>query len=249
MGWDEISNSVCPIARALALVGDRWTMLILIELVRGVHRFDELQAQTGMSSHLLSTRLKRMEQDGLIERRAYSERPPRFEYYSTQKGKGLDPVLMILRTWGRKWEGDCPPGQPATTVRHKASGIVLDDLWQIPGGGRDFTFDEVEAIPGPAFAAERAKRSAAFHAREPKLRTPDASPDSATKRPAKLAAKPATKSAAKPTTKPAAKPTTKPAAKLATKLATKLAATPRTAAKKAPAASAGKATATARARR
>lgn len=164
MGWDEISNSVCPVARALALVGDRWTMLILMELVRGTHRFDELQAQTGMSSHLLSTRLKRMEQDGLIERRPYSERPLRNAYFSTKKGQELDPVLMMLRTWGRKWEGDCPDGQPATTLRHKESGAVIDALWQLPGGGKDFTFDQVEATPGPLFIAERASRKSAFMA-------------------------------------------------------------------------------------
>lgn len=206
MGWDEISNSVCPVARALALVGDRWTMLILMELVRGVHRFDELQAQTGMSSHLLSTRLKRMEQDGLIERRAYSERPPRYAYYSTKKGQELDPVLMMLRTWGRKWEGDCADGQPATMLRHKASGTVIDDLWQIPGGGKDFTFDQLEAFPHPQFIAERVGRKAAFAARSAKPATPEPEEKSPPKRRAKAApavAKPAAvKKAAATVSKP-----------------------------------------------
>ena len=172
MSWDEISESVCPIARSLVLVGDRWTMLILRELTMDVHRFDELQAQTGMSSHLLSTRLKRMEEDGIIARHLYNERPPRYEYHTTQKGKELDPLLMMLRTWGRKWEGDYPPGEPAVTLVHKTSGIVLDDLWQIPNGGKDFTFDDIEPIVGAAFAAERANRSAAFQAgKQPALKT------------------------------------------------------------------------------
>jgi len=175
MGWDDISNSFCPVARALALVGDRWTMSILMELVRGEHRFDGLQAQTGMSSHLLSTRLKRMEHDGLIERRAYSERPPRYEYHSTKKGRELDPLLMMLRTWGRKWEGDCPDGQPATTLRDKATGAVVDDLSQLSGRAGDFTFDLLEATPGPMFVAERAGRKAAFAARpQKKWRSPPA---------------------------------------------------------------------------
>lgn len=169
MGWDDISNSVCPIARALALVGDRWTLLILLEMVRGMHRFDELQAQTGMSSHLLSTRLKRMEQDGLVERRRYSERPLRHAYYATPKAQELDPVLMLLRTWGHKWEGDTPRAPPATTLRLKETGAVLNELWDLPGGGKGFTFDLVDATPGPAFAAERARRSAAFHARTAKV--------------------------------------------------------------------------------
>ena len=164
MSWDEVSDSVCPIARSLALVGDRWTMLILRELSMGVHRFDDLQAQTGMSSHLLTQRLKRLEQDEIIERRLYNERPPRYEYHVTQKGKELDPLLMMLRTWGRKWEGDEPCGEPAVTLVHRKTGIVLDDLWQIPGGGRDFTFDDVEPTVGAAFAAERNQRSEAFYA-------------------------------------------------------------------------------------
>ena len=167
MSWDEVSDSVCPIARSLAIVGDRWTMLILRELGMGMHRFDELQAQTGMSSHLLTLRLKRLEKDGIIERRQYNERPPRFEYHKSAKGKELDPVLMMLRTWGRKWEHDCPHGEPAVTLVHRASGIELDDLWQIPGGGRDFTFDEVDGTIGPAFAAERERRREAFRSGQP----------------------------------------------------------------------------------
>ena len=171
MSWDEVSDSVCPIARSLALVGDRWTMLILRELSMGVHRFDELQAQTGMSSHLLTVRLKRLESDGIIERRIYHERPARYEYHPTQKGRELDPLLMMLRSWGNKWEFDCPPDEPAVRLVHKASGIELQDLWQIPDcGGRDFTFDDVEPFVGKAFAAERAQRSAAFQDGAPKVK-------------------------------------------------------------------------------
>jgi len=162
MSWDEVNDSVCPIARSLALVGDRWTMLILRELGMGSHRFDALQAQTGMSSHLLTLRLKRLESDGVIERRQYSERPPRYEYHKTQKGRELDPVLMMLRTWGRKWEYDCQHEAPAVKLVHKASGVELDDLWQIPGGGRDFTFDDVEATISDTYAAEREQRANAF---------------------------------------------------------------------------------------
>ena len=203
MGWDEISNSYCPIARALALVGDRWTMLIMMEMVRGQHRFDDLQALTGMSSHLLSTRLKRMEADGLIERRAYSERPPRYEYYATKKGQGLDPVLLMLRSWGRKWEGDCPDGQPATLLRHKKTGQVVDELCQLPDGGRNFSFDQLDATPNPLFAAERARRREAFYGREgkaPKAEAEDvkaaAPPRAARKAPAQAAAPVVTKAAA-----------------------------------------------------
>jgi len=73
------------------------------ELFLGTKRFDDIMAQTGMSSHLLSARLKRMEGDLLIERRRYTDCPPRFEYYATTKGKQLDAVLLVLRAWGMRW--------------------------------------------------------------------------------------------------------------------------------------------------
>jgi DNA-binding HxlR family transcriptional regulator len=102
MAWAEIGNSICPIARALAVVGDRWTVLILRELFLGAKRFEEFQVQTGMSSHLLSTRLKRLERDGVIARRPYSQRPARHEYRFTDKGLDLYPLLLSLKNFGEK---------------------------------------------------------------------------------------------------------------------------------------------------
>lgn len=161
MSWDSVCESVCPIARSLAVVGDRWTLLILRELSMGVHRFDDLQAQTGMSSHLLTTRLKRLESDGVIERRLYSERPPRYEYHRTQKGRELDTVLMALRSWGQKWEVGEDQDQSVRLV-HKKSKKVINHLWQSPNGGKDFTFEDVDAYLSPAFAKEREDRQIAF---------------------------------------------------------------------------------------
>lgn len=161
MSWDSVCETVCPIARSLAIVGDRWTLLILRELSMGVHRFDDLQAQTGMSSHLLTTRLKRLEGDGVIERRLYNERPPRYEYHPTQKGKELDPLLMVLRSWGRKWEvGEAQ--EDAVKLVHKKTRKSVDHLWQAPNGGKNFTFDDVDAFPGAEFAREREARRTAF---------------------------------------------------------------------------------------
>ena len=164
MSWDSACESVCPIARSLAVVGDRWTLLIMRELSLGVHRFDDLQAQTGMSSHLLSTRLRRLEQDGVIERQLYIERPPRYEYHATKKGKELDGVLMLLRSWGQKWQTDEPRGEQAVKMVHKTSRKVINHLWQIPEGARNFTFDKVEGTLSPRYEAERAERTATFRA-------------------------------------------------------------------------------------
>jgi DNA-binding HxlR family transcriptional regulator len=92
----------CPIARALALVGDRWTLLILRDLsLEGPQKFHELQESVeGIGPTTLSDRLKAMLDSGIIERRFYSEHPPRAEYVITDKGKGLLPVLKALKTWG-----------------------------------------------------------------------------------------------------------------------------------------------------
>ncbi|HET7622476.1 MAG TPA: helix-turn-helix domain-containing protein [Gemmatimonadaceae bacterium] len=87
------------------MVGDRWTMLILRELFVGAIRFEEFQAQTGMSPHLLSTRLKRLEGDGVVARHLYSTSPPRHEYRLTRKGLDLYPLLLSLKSWGGKWCG------------------------------------------------------------------------------------------------------------------------------------------------
>jgi DNA-binding HxlR family transcriptional regulator len=162
MGWDEIAESVCQISCALSEVGDRWTLLIMLELSMGSRRFDELQAQTGISSHLLSTRLKRMEEDGLIERRQYLERPPRYEYHATAKGKELDAVLLTLRAWGLRWGQSALGSDPSIAMVYKATGEVIDGHWQIPNTGRPFTFDDVEATMHDSYRHEREAKGAVF---------------------------------------------------------------------------------------
>jgi len=167
VSWDDVCDSVCPIARALSVVGDRWTLLIMRELSLGVHRFDELQAQTGMSSFLLSTRLKRLEEDGVLEKRLYSKRPARYEYHATEKGRGLDPVLLMLRAWGMQWGGYRASAEPGMKFVHKRTKKVIDAEW-VPPSGKPFTFADVEGTPSRAFAAEREAKRAAFIAAKPR---------------------------------------------------------------------------------
>src|SRR6202012_2128271 len=99
-------DTLCPIAHSTGLVGDRWSILIVRELLLGQTRFQDLQAQTGATSQMLAARLKRLEADGLVSRQAYSQRPPRYEYRLTPKGVQLMPVILALRTWGERW---CKP--------------------------------------------------------------------------------------------------------------------------------------------
>ena len=94
----------CPVARTLDLIGERWTTLILRDLLRdGPRRYQDFQESlAGIAPNTLSARLKDMEAAGLIERKPYSEHPPRLEYHLTDKGRSLGPVLKALREWGQR---------------------------------------------------------------------------------------------------------------------------------------------------
>jgi len=164
MGSMDSCDSVCEVARALAVVGDRWTLLIMRELTLGMHKFEEIQAHTGMSSHLLATRLKRMEEEGLLKRKQYSVHPVRFEYFATPMGKELDGVTLALRGWTMRWGKYKRGAEPAFKMVHKKTGDVIGARWQAPKGARPFTFDDVEGTLSDAFAAERTARRAAFKA-------------------------------------------------------------------------------------
>ncbi len=91
---------MCAIADALEVVGDRWSLLILRELNFGVHRFNDIRANTGAPRETLTTRLRELEDAGVIVRRQYSEHPPRDEYVLTDSGRSITPVLRALRKWG-----------------------------------------------------------------------------------------------------------------------------------------------------
>jgi DNA-binding HxlR family transcriptional regulator len=115
---DSMGESVCPSARSPAVVGDRWTMLLVRELFMGTRRFDEIQAQTAVPSHLLSIRLERLEEDGVIVRKPYQDRPLRHEYRLTPKDKDLYVAILSLRAWGMKWCGSNGSAAPAVKIVH-----------------------------------------------------------------------------------------------------------------------------------
>ena len=97
----------CPVARTLDVIGERWSILILRDLLlKGPRRFQDLQdSLAGAAPNTLSARLKALEKQGLIERKLYSEHPPRLEYHLTDRGRSLGPVLAALRDWGRRHTG------------------------------------------------------------------------------------------------------------------------------------------------
>lgn len=105
----EQSGRPCSIAAALALIGDRWTLLIVRELVYGNHRFAQIARNTAAPRDRLAARLRQLVADGLVEQRPYQENPPRSEYHLTTAGRALGPVLQILREWGDAWAVTTPP--------------------------------------------------------------------------------------------------------------------------------------------
>lgn len=122
---DKPTPRNCSVADALELLGDRWSLLVVRELLYDVRRFSELRANTGAPRDVLTARLRRLEAHGLLERRPYQERPLRHEYRLTPAGRGLRPVLLTLREWGNQWgDGDTSAEVPAVRFAH-ACGAEL----------------------------------------------------------------------------------------------------------------------------
>jgi DNA-binding HxlR family transcriptional regulator len=123
----EPQNGSSPLAEALARVGDRWTLLVVEALLSGPSRFNDLLGQIpGIAANILSERLKRLEREGLLIARPYSQRPPRAAYQLTAEGAELAGVLRLLAHWGAKH------ADPAEAPRHTACGTPLEARWYCP---------------------------------------------------------------------------------------------------------------------
>lgn len=134
----------CSIARALEIVGERWTLLIVRDAFLGRRRFDEFQESLGISRNVLTERLNRLVDEEILERVLYQEHPARYEYRLTRKGRDLHLALTGLRQWGDRYASDKPP----TLLRARADGRpVVAAL--IPKGEPHLRVDEVELVPGP----------------------------------------------------------------------------------------------------
>jgi len=106
MNTKLLSDASCPIARSLTCVGDAWSMLILRDAGMGRTRFDEFRKSLGIAPTILTRRLATLTEEGLLEKRRYSERPPRDEYVLTAAGRDFLPVLVLLGAWGRQYRGE-----------------------------------------------------------------------------------------------------------------------------------------------
>ncbi|MEQ3709473.1 MAG: helix-turn-helix domain-containing protein [Tateyamaria sp.] len=152
MSRSDLPSHTCTIARAAAQVGDEWTILIMREMFLGTRRFDDILRLTGMSSHLLSQRLKKLEAQGVIRRELYSERPPRHEYRLTEKGLELWAVIIALKQWGDRWLSteDTP-----VQIMHKTCGNVVRPQMTCPDCGERIEAHDAEAQLSRTFELER----------------------------------------------------------------------------------------------
>lgn len=107
----RFSDDPCPIARTVDLMGDWWTPIVMREAFLGTRRFDDFQKSLSLSRGILAQRLARLVDEGLLEKRLYEERPPRYEYVLTEKGRDFYPVLAAIWRWGTDWlwAGDDEP--------------------------------------------------------------------------------------------------------------------------------------------
>lgn len=151
MRWRDIGGVPCSVARTLSVVGDRWTLLVLRDCFLGVRRFDDFQARLGATSHVLADRLRKLVEAGVLDRVPYQERPPRFEYRLTEKGRDLYPVIAALVRWGDRWmAGD---DGPPLELRHRPCGHRTTPELACSECGEPLDPRDLEVRPGPALRA------------------------------------------------------------------------------------------------
>lgn len=136
----------CSVAQCLEVVGEWWTMLIIRDLVLGVRRFDEFQERLGISRNVLTQRLARLVDDGVVEKRRYQDHPPRYEYRLTEKGRDLWPILTAMRQWGDRYAA---PNGPRLLLRHRACGHVAEPVLHCPDCGEDVAARDYTVEVGP----------------------------------------------------------------------------------------------------
>ena len=147
MAGIPFSEMSCSIARALDVVGERWSLLILRDAFNGVRRFDDFQRGLGIARNILTDRLESLVAHGVIERRPYQKHPPRYEYELTAKGRELYPVLIALRTWGDRYSAG--PDGPSVLVRHRDCGGDAVARTVCDRCGEELRPRDMRVTPGP----------------------------------------------------------------------------------------------------
>lgn len=143
MRWNDLADEACPVARGLSVVGDRWTMLVLRDCFLGYRRFDQMQERLGITRHVLTDRLRKLEAAGVLRREPYQERPLRHEYRLTERGKALYPVLVTLIDWAN---AHIPPqDEPSVTLLSRETGDPIAPVLIDAHTGKPITHRTVHA--------------------------------------------------------------------------------------------------------
>jgi len=139
-------DMACSIAQCLEVVGDWWTMLVVRDVMLGVTRFDDLQSDLGISRNVLTDRLAKLVDADVLERVAYQDHPPRYDYRLTKKGRDLWPVLTAMRQWGDRWAA---PDGPPLVAEHRSCGHVVTAVLHCSECGERLAGRDLRLIAGP----------------------------------------------------------------------------------------------------
>jgi DNA-binding HxlR family transcriptional regulator len=150
------SNKECSIARAMDVVGDRWSILLLREAYYGTRRFDEFQYFLGVAPNILSTRLKKFVDLGMMTRVPLPEHRGRYEYVLTAKGRDFFPTYLALKKWGDDWLAE--PQGPQVVFRDRASGRKIQYPTLLSARGDPLQLEDIEIVPGAGAVPFNRKR-------------------------------------------------------------------------------------------
>jgi DNA-binding HxlR family transcriptional regulator len=144
-------SQICSVARTLEVVGERWTLLIVRDALLGLRRFEDFQDDLGVARNVLADRLRRLVEHGILERVRYQERPERFEYQLTERGRELMMVVFALMHWGDRHLAG-PEGLPRLT-RHAGCGGSVEERHVCSRCGSVLEPRDIDVLPGPALTA------------------------------------------------------------------------------------------------
>ena len=158
MKWNALEEEPCSLARTVAVIGDRWSLLILRECFMRKRRFEAFEASLGITRHLLADRLKKLVRFGVLRRTPYQDPPKRYEYILTQRGLDLYPIIMSIVHWGDIHMVDAR-GRPMLH-EHKSCGHMFDPVMVCSECGEPLSAKSVHVHPGPG-----ARKSSPAHAK------------------------------------------------------------------------------------
>ncbi len=158
----DYPGQTCSIAESLEVIGERWSLLIVRDVLNGNRRFGQIQSSLGVARNVLSARLQRLVAEGILVRRPYQQSPERFEYFLTEKGLDLWPALIALLNWGDRYSSN--PDGPPKIIIHKECGGRVSERGICEDCGKTLHARDAIQVPGPGRAAALAAAGASASA-------------------------------------------------------------------------------------